>query len=61
MQQQQPGYYAPPNNFLANNQNKMNMQPSRSEQDFYKLPQASKTSNARFGPKEYERPGFNNQ
>lgn len=38
---------------------KMNIQPSRSEQDFFKPPQASKTYHTGFNPKEYERQNFN--
>lgn len=39
----------------------MNIQPSRSEQDFFKPPQPSKTFHVGFGPKEYEKQQFANE
>ncbi len=58
-QQQQPSFHNQNNNMLANNQNRMNVQPSRSEQDFFKPPQPAKTFNAGFTAREYERPMHN--
>lgn len=58
-QQQQTGqYYNQPVNMPQSITNKMNIQPSRSQQDFFRPQQASKTYHAGFGQKDYERQNF---